>query len=89
MRINLGDLNDLWEFNPTAGTWEWVKGSNTANAFGVYGTQGVASTSNVPGARQNTISWIDSSGNLWVFGGLGFVSSDSYGNLSDLWEYVP
>jgi hypothetical protein len=84
-----GDMNDLWEFNPSAGTWEWVGGSNTDNANGVYGTQGVASMSNVPGARYVAISWTDGSGNLWLFGGQGYDSSGSDGYLNDLWEYVP
>jgi N-acetylneuraminic acid mutarotase len=81
-----GDFNDLWEFSPTAGTWEWVGGSNTSGAAGVYGTQGVASASNVPGTRQEAMSWTDASGNLWLFGGV-----DASGNyfLNDLWEYVP
>jgi len=81
-------LNDLWEFNPTAGTWTWVGGSNTANSVGNYGTQGVASTSNMPGARSGAISWTDSFGNLWLFGGFGFDPSDS-GDLNDLWEFNP
>jgi len=85
----LGNLNDLWEFNPTAGTWEWVSGSNTANAGGVYGTQGTASTANVPGARQRAISWIDATGNLWLFGGNGYAASGSTGYLNDLWEFNP
>jgi len=29
----------------------WVAGSNTVDATGVYGTQGVAAATNVPGAR--------------------------------------
>ena len=29
----------------------WVSGSNTADAVGVYGTQGVAAAGNAPGAR--------------------------------------
>jgi len=37
---------------------------NTVNASGVYGTQGTASASNVPGARYSASSWIDSSGNF-------------------------
>jgi N-acetylneuraminic acid mutarotase len=84
-----GPFNDLWKFNPTAVTWEWVSGSNTAGASGIYGTQGVASTSNVPGARQEAISWIDASGNLWLFGGNGYDTSTNIGNLGDLWKYTP
>jgi N-acetylneuraminic acid mutarotase len=83
-----GYLNDLWKFNPTAGTWEWVSGSSIGNAGGFYGSLGVASTSNVPGARQDSISWTDSSGNLWLFGGLGYASS-STGFLNDLWKFNP
>ncbi|HEX3948246.1 MAG TPA: kelch repeat-containing protein [Steroidobacteraceae bacterium] len=86
---NLGDLNDLWEFNPTAGTWEWVSGSNTISANGVYGTQGVASINNVPGARSSAVSWRDLSGNLWLFGGNGYDSSGVNSDLNDLWELNP
>ncbi len=38
-------------------------------ASGVYGTLGMASSSNIPGPRNYAASWIDSSGNLWLFGG--------------------
>jgi N-acetylneuraminic acid mutarotase len=84
-----GNLNDLWKFDPTAGTWEWVSGSNATDAHGVYGTQGVASASNVPGARDWAVSWTDSSGNLWLFGGTGLSSSGTVGALNDLWKFDP
>jgi N-acetylneuraminic acid mutarotase len=84
-----GDLNDLWEFNPTAKTWTWVSGSSTANSNGVYGTLGVASASNVPGARFESVSWIDSHGNFWLFGGDGYDSTGADGFLNDLWEFNP
>ena len=85
-----GILNDLWEFNPTTKEWTWVSGSDTANAVGVYGTQGVASANNVPGARGYSVSWKDNSGNLWLYGGEGngATSNTSY-DLSDLWEFNP
>ncbi len=83
------NLNDLWEYTPSTGAWTWVSGADTINATGVYGTQNVASTSNVPGARQAATSWIDSSGNLWLFGGYGYDSTGTLGNLNDLWEYTP
>ena len=84
-----GELNDLWEYNPTAKTWTWVSGSNQANQTGVYGTRGTPSTSNVPGARLASVSWIDLTGNLWLFGGQGYAASGSLGDLNDLWEYTP
>lgn len=85
----LGSLNDLWEFNPAAKTWTWISGASTINTTGVYGTQGVSDSSNVPGARQNAVSWIDSSGNLWLFGGQGSDSTGAFGYLNDLWRYQP
>ncbi len=90
-----GELNDLWEFSPTAKTWTWEGGSNTASAVGgpivsgVYGTQGVASVNNVPGPRDTAVSWTDNSGNLWLFGGYGYDSAGNLGLLSDLWEFSP
>ncbi len=83
------DFNDLWEFNPAAKTWTWVSGSNTANAYGVYGTLGVASSSNTPGSRENSVSWTDRSGNFWLFGGQGQAAPGSGGWLNDLWEFKP
>jgi len=84
------DLNDLWRFTPGTGQWTWVSGANTTNAPGVYGTQGVAAASNVPGARDQAVSWTDSAGNLWLFGGEDAYSNGSPGVFSDhndLWRY--
>lgn len=83
------NLNDLWEYNPTTKTWTWISGANSGFAVGVYGIQGAASTANVPGARQGAVSWTDSSGNLWLFGGSGQDSTGAQGVLNDLWEFNP
>jgi len=79
-----GDLNDLWEYSPSTNEWTWESGSNIAGASGVYGTMGTPSTSNTPGARDGSVSWVDSSGNLWLFGG---EVNDSVSN--DLWMFNP
>ena len=63
-------MNDLWKFDGSQ--WMWVSGSSNASQDGVYGTKGVASSSNVPGARFGAVSWTDSSGNLLLFGGDGY-----------------
>jgi N-acetylneuraminic acid mutarotase len=92
-----GSLNDLWEFNTTSKTWTWQSGGNsvgpaqggTGGPSGVYGTEGTAATGNVPGGRSSSVSWIDSSGNLWLFGGVGHDSTGASGNLNDLWSYTP
>jgi N-acetylneuraminic acid mutarotase len=96
---NEGILNDVWEFNPLSGMWTWVGGSSTvpqscANASqcgeaGVYGALGTPAAGNMPGARDGSVSWTDASGNLWLFGGYGYDSTGTLGDLNDLWEYSP
>ena len=83
----LGYLNDLWKFDVIALTWTWVSGSNTVNQTGNYGTKGVPAASNVPGARYGAVSWRDSNGNLWFFGGAGYDSTGTFGDLNDLWKF--
>jgi len=85
----VGKLNDLWQYNPTTNAWTWISGGNADNAVGVYGTQDAAAASNVPGARQSANSWIDATGNLWLFGGYGDDSAGTVGYLNDLWQYSP
>ena len=84
-----GNLNDLWEFSPTAKTCTWMGGSNTANHTGVYGTLGTPAATNVPGARGAAVSWTDGSGKFWLFGGGGYDSAGTQGDLNDLWEFNP
>ena len=87
-------LNDFWMYSPASGLWTWVGGANSANAFGTFGTQGVAAAANIPGARDNAATWTDGAGNLWLFGGYGCfaipgagANSCYSGQLNDLWRY--
>jgi N-acetylneuraminic acid mutarotase len=84
---NGGNVNDLWKYTPSTGEWTWMSGSNSWNQPGVYGTMGVPSTGNVPGARSSDVGWTDSSGNLWLFGGIHENADGSSGSLNDLWKY--
>jgi hypothetical protein len=87
-----GALNDLWKYTPSTGEWTWMSGSNSAGYFGgVYGTLGVPAAANVPGSRDSAVSWTDSSGDLWLFGGWGegANASASTGSLNDFWKYGP
>lgn len=77
-------FNDLWKFS--GGQWTWVSGSNIVNQTAVYGSQGVAAASNVPGARWSSAAWTDAAGRLWLFGGQGFDTT-SNGSLGDLWQF--
>ena len=84
------DLNDLWQFNPSTLSWTWIAGSNIASmAQVVYGTPGVSAASNIPGTRFKATSWTDRNGNLWLFGGYGGDTANSFGLLNDLWEFSP
>ena len=91
-------LNDLWVYNTsvfdgtttgytnTEGSWSQAKGSTTPDQKGVYTGAAAALT---PGARVNPVTWIDGSGNFWLFGGYGYDGSGTIGYLNDLWEYTP
>lgn len=86
----LGNLNDLWKYVPNgvAGEWTWIAGSSSASAPGVYGTlQSSGQGTNVPGARSYASSWVDGSGNLWLFGGQGVDSAGNSGLLNDVWVF--
>src|SRR5260221_1167918 len=83
----VGRLNDLWKYNIVTNEWTWMKGNNTKNQFGVYGTQGVSDVANKPGSRNLGVSWTDASGNFWLFGGRGYPAGGSPDRLNDLWKY--
>ena len=56
---------------------------------GVYGTEGMPAPANIPGARWDAISWTDSSGNFWLFGGGGYDVNGTDDLLNDLWKFTP
>jgi hypothetical protein len=84
--VLLGCRNDLWRFDTNTTTWTWVSGDNSINQIGVYNN--AVPANNKPGARWGSISWIDSSGGFWLFGGSGYdgvVNENGY--LTDLWKF--
>lgn len=85
----LGNLNDLWKYNPTTNLWTWVSGDNSIGQMAVYGAKGVASATNKPGSRYTSLSWTDNSGRLWLFGGSGYAETKTIGMLNDLWVFDP
>ena len=89
-----GDLNDLWVFSITSGTWTWIGGNNIVPGGlggrpGIYGTLGVAAANNWPGGRSDAASFVESTGGLWLFGGQGGGATTANQFLNDLWEYQP
>lgn len=96
----LNYFNDLWVFDPSTNEWTWIAGDSTQDSdcpviatiancgqAGVYGTLGTPAPTNSPGARYNPQSWTDASGNLWLYGGLGFDAAGNLVALDDLWEF--
>ena len=90
---NSPDPNDLWKFDPSAVEWTWMGGNppGASGPPGVYGTLGVPDAGNIPGGRDSAITWTDSNGNFWLFGGYGYDSTTSgyYDELNDFWEFSP
>jgi hypothetical protein len=65
-----GQMNDLWIYDGVY--WTWMSGSSSTKQPGSYGEKGVASSFNVPGARNSATGWKDKEGNLWIIGGNGY-----------------
>ena len=62
--------------------WTWVKGPNTTNQPGIFGTQGVPAPANNPPAMSAcSATWTDNAGDLWLFGGW------ASGRSNNLWRY--
>lgn len=77
-------INDFWKWDGI--DWTWVGGSSTSNNVGTYGTIGVASPTNYPGARSATSFWGDDDG-FYMYGGQGVTSNSVFGYLDQLWFY--
>jgi N-acetylneuraminic acid mutarotase len=84
-----GHLNDLWKYDRSSGNWTWMKGSTERNQSGTYGTPETPALANCPGGREGAVTWIDSSGALWLFGGIGYDNVGALSELNDLWKYDP
>ena len=98
----LNYFNDLWKFDPATSEWAWMSGSSTIGSNcpvisglancgrgGTYGTLGTPAAGNTPGGRYDAETWVDLSGNFWLYGGLGFDANGNWGALSDLWRFNP
>lgn len=77
-------FSDLWKYCPATNEWTLVNGNQSA-AVGVYGTRGVSSPLNIPGARMGSVGWKDNAGNFWMWGGWVGIANAAH----DLWRFVP
>ena len=73
------------------GDWTWMGGSSVVGfndgQAGVYGSLGTPDPANVPGGRQQSVTWSDGSGSVWLFGGYGYDSAGVGGQLNDMWKF--
>lgn len=83
-----GDLSDLWFYDISLNQWAWVKGAQSIQNNGIYGTQGAPSAANLPGARDQASAFAGSSpaSSFWLFGGLGYTSTgNTQTRMNDVW----
>lgn len=71
------------------GQWTWMGGSDIVDQPGVYGMLEASAPANVPGSRFDASSFTDANGHLWLFGGCGYDTGGTFGELNDLWEFDP
>jgi Kelch motif/Galactose oxidase, central domain len=64
-----------------ANQWTWIKGANTPNQAGNYGTKGVSASTNVPGSRVSSATWVLNN-KFYLFGGF-----NGSGFHNDLWVF--
>jgi N-acetylneuraminic acid mutarotase len=84
-----GPMNDLWEYNPTTLQWAWISGSMTYNSTGNYGAIRVANSGYIPGSREFQNCFTGINNEFYMFGGQGYDSAGNFGDLNDLWLYIP
>jgi N-acetylneuraminic acid mutarotase len=61
--------------------WTWVGSGTGLNSRGTLGSLRKPSAANVPGGVENGSTWVDSNGNLWLFGG-GWP-------INQMWRFSP
>lgn len=83
--------NSLLRYDFSTNMWVWLGGSDTPNAMGTYSAMGVASPTNMPGARSfyGSHSYFnDATGILYMFCGSGRVATGWMGKLNDGMFYL-
>lgn len=80
-----GPMADTWRYEISSGQWTWMAGPNTSYELPTYGAKGVAGASYYPGSRDRGSVAIDSSGNVWLYG--GYVNRGTRTYLNDLWKF--
>jgi hypothetical protein len=79
-------LDDLWQYDPSINQWAWMWGGGFT-ILPDYGTLGVFSPTNSPGARIVYSSWKDLPGKFYLLGGT--LNAFNGPHYADLWAFDP
>ena len=82
---------DLWKYDSTSRLWTWINGGSTPYCVGSSAPAGF------PAARAGASTWLDSAGNLWLYGGyqtytvpVGIHCNSQFTDyFNDVWKYDP
>jgi len=78
----------VWKYDVSTLEWTWMNGDTLANTWPVYGTLGIPSASNTPGARWCYGSWKDNEDNFWLCGGgRADMNQPDFLRWNDLWKF--
>jgi hypothetical protein len=80
--------NDVWKYEPSTQKWTWLTGDTITN-YGKYGIKNTFAATNIPPSREEQSCWIDKTGIIWMFGGLGYGTNAALGAFNDLWKFDP
>ncbi|NLD62161.1 hypothetical protein GX645_06880 [Candidatus Sumerlaeota bacterium] len=89
---DLGYLCDVWSYNISTGNWTWEDGSYLCDEPGIYRDEvdehgDPIPRPHFPGGHSNSMTWTDSNGILWFFGGKGVDEEGYWGDMNDIWAY--
>lgn len=79
-------FNDLWRFDFTKSQWFWVGGWNKGDCYGSWGSKKVKSPQNMISARYGYSMSVDSTGNIWIYGGERNNGTIRYA-FNDIWRW--
>ncbi len=76
----------MWVFDRNMMYWTWVSGASTSFTKSEYGTKGVPDATNAIGWKEDSSSWVDDEGNVWIYGGQG-CDVTTYENMNGVLLY--
>lgn len=79
--------NAIWKYTISTNQWTWVAGDQLLTRPASYGQLNIPSPDIQPGNRSGALWAADKHGNLFVYGGKGYLTATETGNKADLWKF--